>query len=164
MSTPHELIQELVSWGGRFTVRGDSLQARIPPVTPAELRRRLKSSRDELRAYLTRQAAECASARLRSVGYVPIRSHVLGGETIVLIRDEQVQIPERWSESVAYTLSEAAELIGVSAEILQTVHETKRLFGGRLVPRAYGHMSVEGRGVQEGAGLLGPVSALEDAG
>ncbi len=65
-----------------------------------------------------------------------VRSLVLGGETVVWVRDEQVVLPARWRDNVTYTMEELAALAvppPMTPAALRQIHEAKRAFSGRVL-------------------------------
>lgn len=120
--------------GGRLIVRG--------PRSQEALARRLLEHKAEVLAALEAEQTppvteptdfDRADAFFQEHGWVPIRSRTLGGEVVVFLRDEQVAVPEQWRDAVSYTLEDLAALEGVSPDGLRLTHETKRIFGGRVL-------------------------------
>jgi len=75
---------------------------------------------------------------LSTQGYAPLQSAALGGETVIVLRDESVIVPERWKQAVSYTVGELEQLRGLPIGALRQVHDLKVVFGGRVVEQATG--------------------------
>jgi hypothetical protein len=65
------------------------------------------------------------------VGWAPIHSEILG-ETIIAIRDQAVEVPDRFSDLQPYTRHEAELLDGLSDDHIRESHQIKKVFGGRI--------------------------------
>ena len=73
----------------------------------------------------SRQAAEH--------GYGLIRSAVLGGAHIVLVRDRHVRVPTELRGYGQYTLDEVRRLEGASADTVRETHRVKQIFSGEVL-------------------------------
>jgi len=69
---------------------------------------------------------------LRRRGYAPITTDLFD-DVIVLLRDDTVQVPGKWSAAVTYTLGELETIRGMSPDDFRMLHEVKKTFGGRVV-------------------------------
>jgi hypothetical protein len=58
---------------------------------------------------------------------------LLGGERILLLRDEMVPVDEEHADLVSYTLQELRTLTGVQPEVLVAVHRIKSRFQDKAI-------------------------------
>ncbi len=73
-------------------------------------------------------------AHLLSIrGYAGIRSAIVG-DIVLIVRDDTVAVPARYSGKVRFTLDELSLMIGSSPEAVKQAHNVKRVFGGEVVP------------------------------
>lgn len=66
-------------------------------------------------------------------GWAAIEARVLGGEVVIILKDESVK-PEGYEGHVTYTLAELRDIRMSSAEMIRMVHRAKKHFGGRIEP------------------------------
>ena len=127
------LLRELDERGVILKRVGNRLTVDAPKGTITDsLRRELAACKSNIIAMLRRENAERAAKLIQEREYVPIRSGTLGGEIVLFIRDESVEIPERWRDAVTYTLDELAEIRQAGRDALPSIHDVKHVFRGRI--------------------------------
>lgn len=154
--TAQELLARVRAKGVRLEVRGLDLwaSAKLPPILGDELRRQKRSVHfalmtDELSRLRRNQQPEQADrlAELEGVaewyrdtgldtwyrsGWLLLRSDLVG-ETVVIIRDERVEVPANHRSLALYTLAEARLLEGLDDEEIHRAHNVKKAFRGEVV-------------------------------
>lgn len=112
-------------------------EAAPPPASLSQKSAALGSG-DEINERNEESPAPSTASRVRHLlatrGWVAIESGTLGGEVVLLLRDDTIQAPPRRAGHVAYTLAELAQVQGMSPAQLREVHEVKRIFDGWVAP------------------------------
>lgn len=101
---------------------------------------------------------------LKENSWVAVRSHVLDGEIVLLSRDASIPVPTWFKNCARFETEEFPLVVGASPEQLRLICETKRLFGGRVVPDLDADGAAEGCGGKDEPRRVAPESAPEDAG
>jgi len=94
---------------------------------------------------------------LDTQGYAGIRSSIID-DIVVFVRDDSVVVPMRWTTKVRFTLDELSLMIGSAPEAVKQIHEVKRVFGGKVVPRGDDPFGVKGAG-----GNIMPIPAAQQS-
>jgi len=71
---------------------------------------------------------------LTTRGYAVIHSKVVG-DHVVFVRDDSVVVPDKWAGKVRFTVEELSLMRGSVPEVVKQIHEVKRIFGGKVVPK-----------------------------
>ncbi|MCL5104960.1 MAG: hypothetical protein M1133_12720 [Armatimonadetes bacterium] len=127
----------------RRAVRTTNVKTHVPPSeqTFADYRKTWDDAWDAyLRCQVSRgQSPEASdqSARLAHLlsaqGYAAINSAVVG-DMVIVIRDDSVAVPDKWSSKMRFTLDELTLMVGSALEMVKQAHQVKRVFGGNVVP------------------------------
>ncbi len=121
--------------------------------TPRFLPKDLPNALNAMEAWKPSSTGIVAGASQEKDGadFAAVGSDLLGDE-ILFIRDDQVQVPERYAPAVRYTLMEPEKIQGLDEDELRALHAAKKALGG---------MVVSGPEVPEGPPEV--VQAIEDA-
>ncbi|HSV31726.1 MAG TPA: hypothetical protein VLH40_06870 [Atribacteraceae bacterium] len=135
-----QTVLELQRLGFRLWLDGTNIKyehrgtAKPDAATIKPLVAELKANKAEAVKYLS---VEDGERQLASHGWCAMASGVLG-ETVILVRDEGVLVPDRYRDAVRYTLDELTTLTTspkVSVEGLRWIHEVKKVFTGATVSK-----------------------------
>jgi hypothetical protein len=137
VSTTIEYLPWLLKRGLKIKLTGtDKFSVEPKLLITDKLRNQIKEFKDILLAEL-HMIDECPEERILMLlawrGWAVIRSKSVGG-VVLLVKDDEVRIPDRFNSLTSYTWNELKLLVEmkVDREHLLTIHETKKMFGGRL--------------------------------
>lgn len=71
---------------------------------------------------------------LARFGWAPLACAIFGGEVILTLKSDAVQVPDKHKHLVSYTLKELKQLRFATTNELQMFHKIKKLYGGRIQP------------------------------
>lgn len=131
--TAQELLHDLKTKGATISHRAGRLIVDAPKgMVSDEIAWELSAHKAELLGLLESAMLEKARMLLHSKGYIPLTSSVTGDEPFVILRNDKVQLPQKWQGAVAYTFQELLQLRGLDEQSIRDIHEVKKLFGGKV--------------------------------
>lgn len=80
----------------------------------------------------TCQNSSSAVAQFKKHGWFEVESTVLGGETIVIVRDETVKVPASHSKMIQYSSADIEYMKSFSKQAIRCLHAVMKFYGGTL--------------------------------
>ncbi len=125
----------------RRAIRTTNVKTYVPPSEQTFAAYR-KTWDDAWDAYQRRRTTESLAGQsdqarrlqhlLDTQGYAGIRSSIVE-DVVVLVRDDSVVVPPKWTAKVRFTLEELRLMVGSTPEAVKQTCEVKRVFGGKVV-------------------------------